>query len=242
MGHKKFGHTSESQVTNPETAEFQTYSRMNREAAERDTMYDEDDLNDRVARIATRDRASEKMGQLLLRGFTMLDASCDTCHTVLMEKGGVRLCVKCEMDRETSGGSRIVSEVPLDVGSSKNPVAIPKQTVRIEARVTDAPKDWATAVEVEDPPVEPRRLNYQALRASTSRSQPRTAHQSIAAKPPKVLEIAEQATEVLSRKMQKVLADLEASDSNSEVIELASVLNSLVFTLTCIESLKKPSQ
>ena len=44
-----------------------------------------------------RDEASARMGDLLLRGWTMLADACDTCYTPLMEDrhSGERVCVKC---------------------------------------------------------------------------------------------------------------------------------------------------
>ncbi|KAK6026727.1 Sjogren'S syndrome/scleroderma autoantigen 1 [Ostertagia ostertagi] len=48
-----------------------------------------------------RDEVSKKMGELLLRGVTMLDAYCQTCSGILMEdRSGVRTCVTCELFAE----------------------------------------------------------------------------------------------------------------------------------------------
>lgn len=64
-----------------------------------------------------RDDVSRRMGELLLRGLTMLDAYCEVCNGILMEnRNGVRNCVTCELyDERTKEGSRLVAEVPLDM-------------------------------------------------------------------------------------------------------------------------------
>ncbi|XGW16160.1 hypothetical protein V3C99_001534, partial [Haemonchus contortus] len=67
-------------------------------------------------RAKFRDDVSKKMGELLLRGVTMLDAYCHICDGILMEdRNGVRRCVTCELlEEHTKEGSRLVAEVPLD--------------------------------------------------------------------------------------------------------------------------------
>ncbi|VDO87816.1 unnamed protein product [Heligmosomoides polygyrus] len=62
-----------------------------------------------------RDEVSKRMGELLLRGVTMLDAYCQVCNGILMEdRNGVRTCVTCELFAErTREGSRLIAEVPL---------------------------------------------------------------------------------------------------------------------------------
>ncbi|KAK6053893.1 Sjogren'S syndrome/scleroderma autoantigen 1 [Cooperia oncophora] len=62
-----------------------------------------------------RDEVSKKMGELLLRGVTMLDAYCQICNGILMEdRNGVRTCVTCELFAErTREGSRLVAEVRM---------------------------------------------------------------------------------------------------------------------------------
>ncbi|KHN73646.1 Sjoegren syndrome/scleroderma autoantigen 1 [Toxocara canis] len=68
-----------------------------------------------------RDQVSSKMGELLLRGYTMLNAYCDICSGILMEdRQGVRVCVTCDLlnaqldpTTATTGG-RIVAEIALD--------------------------------------------------------------------------------------------------------------------------------
>lgn len=54
------------------------------------------------------DLVSKKIGQLLLKGFKMLAASCETCVGVLLEdKAGVELCVTCNLDKlQQQGGHR----------------------------------------------------------------------------------------------------------------------------------------
>ncbi|VDL83496.1 unnamed protein product [Nippostrongylus brasiliensis] len=66
-----------------------------------------------------RDEVSKRMGELLLRGVTMLDAYCQVCNGILMEdRNGVRTCVTCDLYAErTREGSRLVAEVPLDTTS-----------------------------------------------------------------------------------------------------------------------------
>nr|CDJ81911.1 Sjogrens syndrome scleroderma autoantigen 1 domain containing protein [Haemonchus contortus] len=66
-------------------------------------------------RAKFRDDVSKKMGELLLRGVTMLDAYCHICDGILMEdRNGVRRCVTCELlEEHTKEGSRLVAEVPL---------------------------------------------------------------------------------------------------------------------------------
>ncbi|VDK25273.1 unnamed protein product, partial [Anisakis simplex] len=62
------------------------------------------------------------MGELLLRGYTMLDAYCNVCTGILMEdRQGVRVCVTCDLTNaqrnpstSSPGGSRLVAEIPLE--------------------------------------------------------------------------------------------------------------------------------
>uniref|UniRef100_A0A915AMD0 Sjoegren syndrome/scleroderma autoantigen 1 n=1 Tax=Parascaris univalens TaxID=6257 RepID=A0A915AMD0_PARUN len=66
-----------------------------------------------------RDRVSMKMGDLLLRGYTMLNAYCDVCSGILMEdRQGVRVCVTCdllkaELNLTPNTDSRAVAETPF---------------------------------------------------------------------------------------------------------------------------------
>ncbi|EFO86764.1 hypothetical protein CRE_04821 [Caenorhabditis remanei] len=70
--------------------------------------------NDEAIRLrdSFRDEVSKRMGELLLKGQTMLDEYCPTCSGILMEdRTGVRRCVTCELFREKT--SHIVAEIPL---------------------------------------------------------------------------------------------------------------------------------
>lgn len=66
-------------------------------------------------RDAFRDEVSKRMGELLLKGQTMLDEYCPTCSGILMEdRAGVRRCVTCELYAEKlAQAGTIVAEVPL---------------------------------------------------------------------------------------------------------------------------------
>lgn len=74
------------------------------------------------ARRELLDQVSAKMGELLLRGYTMLDAYCNVCTGILMEdRQGVRVCVTCDLTNaqrnpstSSPGGSRLVAEIPLE--------------------------------------------------------------------------------------------------------------------------------
>ncbi|CAO4369399.1 unnamed protein product [Caenorhabditis nigoni] len=64
-------------------------------------------------RESFRDEVSKRMGELLLKGQTMLDEYCPTCSGILMEdRTGVRRCVTCELFQEKTA-SLIVAEIPL---------------------------------------------------------------------------------------------------------------------------------
>uniref|UniRef100_A0A0N5AF04 Sjogrens syndrome scleroderma autoantigen 1 n=1 Tax=Syphacia muris TaxID=451379 RepID=A0A0N5AF04_9BILA len=69
-------------------------------------------------RQSIRDQVSKRMGDMLLRGYTMLDAYCDTCTGILMEdRRGNRECIQCELLRrelQSSSGDVRVAEIPLN--------------------------------------------------------------------------------------------------------------------------------
>ncbi|KAL6726016.1 hypothetical protein Aduo_008029 [Ancylostoma duodenale] len=126
MGHRGFGQASRiSKVKQPSKEE--NYSRAPNPNARNyfDEMapvngfreLTEEQLSEAQARRDEfRDEVSKRMGELLLRGVTMLDAYCQICNGILMEdRNGVRSCVTCDLFAErTKEGSRLVAEVPLD--------------------------------------------------------------------------------------------------------------------------------
>ncbi|MFH4980730.1 hypothetical protein AB6A40_007439 [Gnathostoma spinigerum] len=67
-----------------------------------------------------RDQISSKMGDMLLRGYTMLNAYCQTCSGILMQdRGGELHCVTCdllnaELTPQPSKASCLLAEIPLD--------------------------------------------------------------------------------------------------------------------------------
>ncbi|EYB87222.1 hypothetical protein Y032_0266g697 [Ancylostoma ceylanicum] len=126
MGHRGFGQASRiSKVKQPSKEE--SYSRAPNPSARNyfEEMapvngfreLTEEQLSEAQARRDEfRDEVSKRMGELLLRGVTMLDAYCQICNGILMEdRNGVRTCVTCDLFAErTKEGSRLVAEVPLD--------------------------------------------------------------------------------------------------------------------------------
>ncbi|ETN79329.1 Sjogren'S syndrome/scleroderma autoantigen 1 [Necator americanus] len=127
MGHRGFGQASRlSKVEQPSKKE-NCYSRAPNpnarnyfeEMAPVNGMREltEEQLSEAQARRDEfRDEVSKRMGDMLLRGVTMLDAYCEVCNGILMEdRNGVRTCVTCELFAErTKEGSRLIAEVPLD--------------------------------------------------------------------------------------------------------------------------------
>lgn len=105
-----------------------------------------------------RDEVSKRMGALLLRGVTMLDAYCQTCNGILMEdRNQVRTCVTCELYAERSReGSTVVADIPLDIEDdnvtpgnshpSAQPTPAPEpSTLRQGVRIIDVDRGrWAT--------------------------------------------------------------------------------------------------
>lgn len=78
-------------------------------------------------RDSFRDEVSKRMGELLLKGQTMLDEYCPTCSGILMEdRTGVRRCVTCELYQEKS--SQVVAEIPLQEEDFKE--AVDKSPIR----------------------------------------------------------------------------------------------------------------
>lgn len=76
-----------------------------------------------------RDQVSSRMGELLLRGYTMLDAYCSICSGILMQdRLGNRECVQCELLRgelnTPSGAGRIVGQIPLDASAALDHIAL----------------------------------------------------------------------------------------------------------------------
>ncbi|VDN36615.1 unnamed protein product, partial [Cylicostephanus goldi] len=92
------------------------------------------------------------MGEMLLRGVTMLDAYCQVCNGILMEdRNGVRTCVTCELFAEsTKEGSRLIAEVPLDVTADGvapgNSLLVSEEAPgshRNATRIMDIERRWA---------------------------------------------------------------------------------------------------
>lgn len=127
MGHRGFG--ERSRVTEKKTATEEDKYSCTPDVPARSCFEDmvllngtreltEEQLSEaRRCRDEFRDDVSRRMGDLLLRGMTMLDVYCEVCNGILMEnRDGVRNCVTCELFNErTKEGSRLVAEVPLDV-------------------------------------------------------------------------------------------------------------------------------
>ncbi|KHJ93286.1 Sjogren'S syndrome/scleroderma autoantigen 1 [Oesophagostomum dentatum] len=153
MGHRGFGQKSLSKVQQPsKTEEYSRTPNPNarnyfEEMAPVNGIREltEEQLSEAQARRDEfRDDVSKRMGELLLRGVTMLDAYCQVCNGILMEdRNGVRTCVTCELFAErTKEGSRLVAEVPLDATAdgvapgnsllaSEEPPAQPRNMPRI---------------------------------------------------------------------------------------------------------------
>ncbi|UMM22623.1 hypothetical protein L5515_003750 [Caenorhabditis briggsae] len=75
--------------------------------------FHEENVDSIRLRESFRDEVSKRMGELLLKGQTMLDEYCPTCSGILMEdRTGVRRCVTCELFQEKTA-SLIVAEIPL---------------------------------------------------------------------------------------------------------------------------------
>ncbi|CAI4220415.1 unnamed protein product [Auanema sp. JU1783] len=58
---------------------------------------------------------SRRMGDLLLRSWTMLDCYCTQCNGILMEKGETRECIQCtvfaELQQVEPGSARTTAEI-----------------------------------------------------------------------------------------------------------------------------------
>lgn len=91
-----------------------------------------------------RDQVSMKMGDLLLRGYTMLNAYCDICSGILMEdRQGVRVCVTCDLLRaELNLTPNMDSRVPDGLDEIHEDIA-----------VSSAPRDQQTECLEKEPAV-----------------------------------------------------------------------------------------
>jgi len=81
-------------------------------------------------RHADGNMAAKRLGDLLLRGYRMLDASCPHCNTVLMQaRDGQNTCVMCENETskkiqpevtETATRKRSVTEMEFEPGEKQS--------------------------------------------------------------------------------------------------------------------------
>lgn len=86
---------------------------------------------------ARQDEASAKMGDLLLRGWTMLAAVCNGCGTPLMEdrRLGTRVCVLCGTDGADADAPD--EEVPADAAARTEELGRPQQRGTVQAAERD---------------------------------------------------------------------------------------------------------
>ncbi|KAK6010754.1 Sjogren'S syndrome/scleroderma autoantigen 1 [Ostertagia ostertagi] len=164
------------------------------------------------------------MGELLLRGVTMLDAYCQTCSGILMEdRSGVRTCVTCELFAErTKEGSRLVAEVPLDttadgVTPGNSALSEEQPTMRNVVRVTDVDrKNWAERI----PPLVGSKESTPSA-PTTSATAERVGMQDT----PCCFDGCNRALLAIDRKLKWASERIDRSENPSEIREMFALVN-----------------
>jgi len=83
-----------------------------------------------------RDRVSKDMGDLLLRGYTMLNEYCDICKGILMSnREGIRNCVACDVVRQQRASS--LEHVPSPQTSRPSSSIVKHETEPYDSDVPD---------------------------------------------------------------------------------------------------------
>ncbi|WKY02181.1 hypothetical protein Q1695_015863 [Nippostrongylus brasiliensis] len=171
-----------------------------------------------------RDEVSKRMGELLLRGVTMLDAYCQVCNGILMEdRNGVRTCVTCDLYAErTREGSRLVAEVPLDTTSD----GVTPGNSLLSSEEQPSPLNVVRTEDVGQCPSRSRKV----IRAESRESTPsvRSTTTSVPAAPTKSVSIftgCDAALMAIDRKLKWASEKINHSENPSEIRELFALVN-----------------
>ncbi|PAV56368.1 hypothetical protein WR25_15480 [Diploscapter pachys] len=143
MGHKPFERKQSSSSSTSNLVSISQTRRIEEMSQKNGTINltdneEEDSMLNR-AESAFRDEVSKRMGEMLLKGYTMLDAYCDTCAGILMEdKNGVRRCVQCEVYKEYQDKRKLTNNDLVEddgayrqafTGSTSTSIATPSSSI-----------------------------------------------------------------------------------------------------------------
>ncbi|EGT34731.1 hypothetical protein CAEBREN_12220 [Caenorhabditis brenneri] len=176
--------------------------------------------NDEALRLrdSFRDEVSKRMGELLLKGQTMLDEYCQTCSGILMEdRTGVRRCVTCEVFQEKT--SQIVGEVPLQEEEFHEAA----DTIPIHE------KEKQTA---------PKKTVIQKAVSSSQKAVPapkKTKKSVEASKESDTPDAVEAAKEAVLRKLEWAASKLDATEETARVFDFLSIIQKSAETLQALQ-------
>ncbi|CAI2348304.1 unnamed protein product [Caenorhabditis sp. 36 PRJEB53466] len=166
-------------------------------------------------RDAFRDEVSKRMGELLLKGQTMLDEYCPTCSGILMEdRTGVRRCVTCELYTEKLNETpHVVAEIPLQSEDLKEAAEIPVPTPKVseqKAAKKVLPSKVATPVTKAKKVVET--------------SEERSLSDAVSA-----------AKQAVLQKLEWATAELNATEESARVLNFLAVIQKSAETLSALQ-------